>query len=175
MKNSKVRFITRTAILLALVVSVQMIGRMLPPGVSNFIVGPLVNACLIVAAAFAGLWGGVLIAVLSPFTSLINNHAPIATVLLSFAPVIALGNAVLVVLFYLLKNKNQILGVAAGAITKFAVLFVGINIFLGVVTVKPQLAKTLGVLFGVAQLWTALLGGAVALLIIKALGKAIKE
>lgn len=165
--NSNTRFITRTAILIALTVVIQMIGRFLPPSSNVFVVGPLVNACLIVATAFVGLWSGIIIAVLSPFTSLINNHAAIAPILFLFSPFIAIGNAVLVAAYYALKKKNQIAALIVGAVLKFAFLLGAMKIFASVrVVPAPVIA-----LFGNIQLITALLGGAVALVLIKALEK----
>ena len=92
MNQFNTRFMTRTAILLALTVAVQMAGRAIPAPANSFIVGPLVNACILISTAFTGLVGGIIISILAPFTSLINNHAAIAPVLLLFAPFIALGN-----------------------------------------------------------------------------------
>lgn len=171
--SKNIRFITRTAILLALVVVFQMVGRMIP--YNNFIVGPLVNACLLISTAIAGVWSGVVIAVLSPFTSLINNHAPIAPILLLFAPFVAIGNSLLVAAFGILKKKNEILGIVIGALLKFGFLWGAIVTFINVKgDIKPAVAKTLTGLFSYPQLITALIGGAVALVAIKALKKNIE-
>jgi len=57
--NDKLKYLTRTAMLLALTVIFQFIGRFIPLGPnSNFIVGPLVNACLIISAGLVGLFSG---------------------------------------------------------------------------------------------------------------------
>jgi len=164
------RFITRTAILLALTVVFQMAGRFVPPPSNSFIVGPLVNACLLVSTALAGIWGGLIISILSPFTSLINNHAPIAAALLPFAPVVAAGNFILVLSYYFLRKRSRILGIAIGAVLKFAFLFGGVKVFLGLFSF-PKFAKTMIALFGLPQLITALIGGVVAIIVIKALEK----
>jgi hypothetical protein len=168
----RIRFITRTALLLALVVTVQMAGRLIPN--NNFIVGPLVNACLLVSTAIAGVWSGIIISVATPFTSLINNHAPVAAALLPFAPFVAAGNMVYVLSYYLMRRKNAAVGIAAGAVLKFAFLYAAINIFLQVFSF-PKFAKVLTVLFGWPQLLTAILGGVIALAVIKALKNNITE
>lgn len=169
MKNTNIRFITRTALLLALVVAVQMTGRMLPPGVSNFVVGPLVNASLLVVTAMLGLWGGLIISVASPFTSLINNHAPVASALTLFAPVIAAGNFIFVLSFYFIRKWNGIGGVVAGSLLKFGFLFAGIKIFLNIVNFPGKIETALQGLFSVPQLITALIGGFLAITVTKAL------
>ncbi|RCX13867.1 hypothetical protein DFR58_116103 [Anaerobacterium chartisolvens] len=169
-----VKFISRTAVLLALTVVFQMLGRIIPPPYNSFISGPLVNACLLLAAAFSGVWSGVIIAILAPFTSLINNHAAIAPMLLMFAPFIAIGNSILVVSFNLLKKRSKLFGVLAGAVLKFAFLWGAIVIFVRVNTaVNAKMAPVLVSMFSVPQLVTALIGGAVALAAMKALKNTI--
>ena len=164
--SSKVQFMTRTALLLALVITIQLAGRMIPN--NNFVVGPLVNACLLVSTAFAGVWSGIIIAIVSPFASLINNHAPVAAALLPFAPFVAAANAVYVLSYYFLAKRSPIAAVGVGAVLKFAFLFTGIRLFLQIFSF-PKFAKVLTVLFGWPQLLTALLGGIIALAAIKAL------
>lgn len=164
--SDKIKFITRTALLLALVVAVQMAGRLLPN--NNFIVGPLVNACLLVSTALAGVWSGIIISVVSPFSSLINNHAPVAAALLPFAPFVAAGNAIFVLSFYLLRKKSAAAGIGIGAVLKFAFLYFAIRLFLRMFEFS-KFAKVLTALFSWPQLITALLGGVIALAVIKAL------
>ncbi|HEY5585788.1 MAG TPA: ECF transporter S component [Ruminiclostridium sp.] len=171
MKRDKVKMLTRTAILLAVVVVVQMVGRSLPSPSSSFIVGPLVNMCLLIATAASGLAGGIAIAVLVPFTSLISNHAPIAAALLPFAPVIAISNVIFILVFYFLYNKNKYVGVVSAAVLKFGFLFISIRAFLNIFDF-PKFSKNLIVLFSYPQLITALIGGFVALPIIIAVNKA---
>ena len=162
---SKTRFITRTALLLALVIVFQMVGRSIPN--NNFIVGPLVNACLLISTALAGVWSGIIISFLAPFTSLINNHAPVAAALLPFAPFVGAGNAIYVISFYLLRKKSPIAGIGIGSILKFGFLYGAITLFLRILSF-PKFAKALLLLFGWPQLITALIGGVVALIVIVA-------
>lgn len=170
--SKKIQFMTRTALLLALVITVQMAGRLIPN--SNSVVGPLVNACLLVSTALAGVWSGIIISVISPFASLINNHAPVAAALLPFAPFVAAGNAVYVLSYYLLRKKNAVVGVGIGSILKFAFLYSSINIFLQLFNF-PKFAKVLTFLFGWPQLITALIGGILALAVVKVLKGHIAE
>jgi len=172
MKNDKIRRLTRTAVLLAVVVVVQMLGRSLPN--SNFIVGPLVNMCLLIATMTAGVGGGITIAILSPFTSLINNNAPVAAALLPFAPVIAAANVIFILVFYFLYNKNKYVGWISAAVLKFGFLFLAIRLFLNIFDF-PKFSEKLIALFSVPQLITALIGGFVALPIIIAVEKATKS
>ena len=171
MDRDRVKMLTRTAILLAVVVVIQMVGRSLPSQSSSFIVGPLVNMCLLIATVTAGLAGGITIAILVPFTSLISNHLAIATALLPFAPVIAISNVIFIMVFYFLYNKNKYVGVVIAAVLKFGFLFVSIRVFLNIFDF-PKFSVMLVTLFSYPQLITALIGGFVALPIIIGVNKA---
>jgi len=178
MKN-KVRFLTRTALLLAVAIAFQIFGKFIP--YNNFIVGPVVNAVLLVATAAAGLWSGVAISVIAPLVSAFTNKAPIAPLVLGFSPFIIIGNVIIVLLFHLLRRKKSVafipgpvLGVAAGAVLKFAFLYASISVFTSLVEMKPQQAVTLTNLFSWPQLITAIVGGAIALVILKLAGKSLE-
>jgi hypothetical protein len=152
--------IARTAILLALTAAIQVAGRFLTPfmGPANmFVVGTLVNACLLIAVYYAGIWGATVISFAVPFTALLSG----APVPLPFIPFIGAGNFLLVLFFYLLKQN--IPGIIVGAILKSAFLFASILIFVKVSGVPAKLAGVLYFLFSWPQVVTALLGGGVFL------------
>jgi len=171
MKNS-IRFITRTALLLAVAVAFQIFGKFIP--YNNFVVGPVVNAVLIVATAISGIWSGTAISVIAPLVSAFTNKAPIAPFIIAFSPFIALGNFVIVLAYHLLKKKSRILAVVAGAAVKFVVLYASVTLFTSLVQMPPQMAATLTNLFSWPQLVTALTGGAVALAVLAAIEKRIE-
>lgn len=165
-----IRIITRTAILLALTILFQTLGRYIPLGQFNqFIVGPLVNACLLVAAAYTGLAGGAAVSVLSPFGAILTG----ATIPLPFAPFIAAGNFILVLAFFLLKKK-PLAGIAAGALLKFGFLTAAVNLFVRMMGIPENKAAVLVASFSWPQLITAVVGGVLAILVLKALEKAVK-
>lgn len=171
--SKSVRIIAKTAILLALVIIVQMVGRLIPAPANNFIVGPLVNACLLIATAATGLWGGVIISIIAPFTSLINNHSAIASVLLPFAPFVAVGNIVFVIAFSLIMKKNEYVAAVVSSVLKFGFLWGAIISFLQLTGIT-QNKEALVSMFSLPQLITALMGSMIAILVIKALGKNIE-
>lgn len=173
MKNST-KFITRTALLLAVAIAFQFLGRFLGP-YNNFIVGPVVNAVLIIATAVAGLWSGVAIAVIAPLVSAFTNKAAIAPLILAFSPFIIVGNIIIAAAFQLLKKKSGIIAVITGAVAKFAFLFAAISIFTSLVKMKPPVAATLTNLFSWPQLVTALIGGVIALVVLAAVGKSLEH
>lgn len=169
MKKVDIRFITQTAILLALTITFQAIGRFIPIGPnSNFVVGPLVNACLIVATAATGLLSGTIIALISPFGAILTG----ATLPIAFAPFVAIGNF-LIVLFFFLLRKKKLVGIFIGSIVKFAFLYTSIVYYAKLMKLPVKQAAAMTFAFGWPQLVTALIGGFIALILIKSLKKYI--
>ena len=180
--NKKIRWITETAVLLALLVTLQALTK--PMG--QLVTGSCVNTVLAVAVLVAGLGSGVTIAVISPVLAYLLGIAPqILTV-----PAIMVGNTVYVVLLSLLADKTgknlvkQIVAWAVAAAAKFAALYlVVVKIICGVMaptllaagTLKEPMLKALPATFSWPQLFTALIGGAVALAIVPVLRKALHK
>ena len=180
--KKKIRWITETAVMLALLVSLQAVTK--PMG--QLVTGSCVNAILAVTALVAGLGSGLTVALMSPILAFLLGIAPqILTV-----PAIMVGNAVYVVLLSLLADKSgknlvkQVIAwlVAAGA--KFASLYaIVVLLICGVLSesllasgmMKAPMLKALPATFSWPQLFTALIGGAVALLIVPVLRKALHK
>ncbi|MEN3184245.1 MAG: ECF transporter S component [Atribacterota bacterium] len=153
-----IRFVTSTGILFALVLVVQVLG--LP----QMVTGPLVNAMLLLATVFVGMASGVLIGLFTPWVALLRGILPAP--LGPMVPFIMLGNAALVVVFGLFRRKEGLLpevtGMVLGAFVKYLVLSQAVRFL---VTLPPRVAQ----MMQIPQLITALLGGAVALLLSRAL------
>ena len=65
--NKKLRWITETAVLLALLICLQWAGSFVPNQlVKQLITGTFVNCVLAVAALYAGYGSGITIALISP-------------------------------------------------------------------------------------------------------------
>ncbi|GAE90426.1 ECF transporter S component [Acetivibrio straminisolvens] len=162
--NHKLKYFTRTAILLALTVVFQFLGRpiLLGPN-SNFIVGPLVNACLVISSGLVGLFSGAVISVLAPYGAILTG----AALPLPLAPFIALGNFALVLAFYIFRKK-KIIGIVLGSIAKFAVIYGSLLYIIPFFKLLPEnkAMALAGAAFGWPQLVTALIGGIIALPII---------
>jgi hypothetical protein len=121
-----------TALLVALTIVFQQLRFVLGDSiVTTYIIGSLVNLCLIVAAVAVGLWSGIAVAVISPLIAFAQGHLP----LLQMLPWVMAGNAVLVVFYALFAVKDKasltvfwprwaITGVVAAAV-KFAVIALG--------------------------------------------------
>jgi hypothetical protein len=180
--NKKIRWITETAVMLALLVTLQALTK--PAG--QLVTGSCVNAVLAVTALVAGLYNGITVALISPALAYLLGIAPqILTV-----PAIMVGNTVFVVLLHFIAGKDsrkivrQVIAWAVAAGSKFAVLYAIVNFLIcGVLAdgllsaglLKAPMLKALPATFSWPQLFTALIGGGLALLITPVLRKALKK
>ena len=176
--HSKVLWITRTGVLIALLIALQWATGFLG---NQLITGSCVNTVLAVTAMFAGLWSGVVVAIVSPFFAFLLNVGP---KLIQVIPFIALGNLVYVLCLSLLLGKGnqsiliQTVGLAAASAGKLAALYFGVvRLLIPLMgeSIPAKQAAALSAMFSWPQLVTALIGGAIALLIVPALKKAIKR
>ena len=154
MENNKIKFITRTGILLAVALAIQMGGFPQP------VTGPLINTVLYLSALLVGSWSGVIIGICTPVIAFMRGILPAP--LGPMIPFIALGNGILVIVFSLLKGKNQVLGIILASMVKYLILFTAVSY---IVDVPDKIAQ----IMSLPQLFTALSGGAIAILAYKAL------
>lgn len=180
--SKKIRWITETAIMLALLVTLQALTK--PMG--QLVTGSCVNTILAVSALVGGLSCGVVVALCSPVLAYLLGIAPqILTV-----PAIMVGNTVFVLLLSWLADKNgknmvrQIAAWIVAAAAKFASLYaIVVWLICGVLSesllasgvMKAPMLKALPATFSWPQLITALIGGAVALVITPVLRKALHK
>lgn len=180
--NKKIVWITETAVMLALLVALQAVTKPL----GQLVTGSFVNAVLAVTVLVAGLSGGITVGLISPILAYLLGIAPqILTV-----PAIMVGNTVYVILLSVIAGKNsrnivrQVAAWLSAAVAKFAALY-GIVVWLicGVFAekllaagmLKEPMLKMLPATFSWPQLATALIGGAVALLIVPVIRKALRK
>ena len=180
--NKKIRWITETAIMLALLVTLQALTK----GFGQLVTGSCVNAILAVSVLVGGLWSGLTIALVSPVLAFLLGIAPqILTV-----PAIMAGNTVFVLLLALIaggKKANVVHRVVAwlvAAAAKFATLYaIVVKLICGVLaptlmeagTLKEPMLKMLPATFSWPQLFTALIGGGIALVMVPVIRKALKR
>lgn len=143
-------WIAKTAVLLALTAAIQLAGLPQP------VTGPAVNAMLLLTGLVVGPSSGVLVGVFTPVIALYRGILP--PPLAPMVPFIGLGNAVFVLAFLLLRQRQVYVALAAAAAAKFMVLSTAVRLL---VAVPGPVAYAMGV----PQLVTALVGGAVALIV----------
>lgn len=175
-KNKKsIQWITRTAIFIALLVVIQVATA--PLG-AQLVTGSLVNLILIASVMTCGLSSGLTVAVISPvFAKLVGIGTPFWVII----PFIALGNGVLVVIWYFIGRKafkdklpGYLIALVTGAVVKFAVLYLSIVQLVVPLVLNLPAAKATAITasFSLPQLITALIGGVVAVLVLPILKKA---
>ena len=185
--NQKVRTITETAIMLALLVALQAVTKPL----GQLVTGSCVNAVLAITALLVGMSGGIAVALMSPVFAFLFGIAPNFITVLP----IMIGNTCFVILLRLIAGRNhkplwrQPVALVAAAGVKFAVLYllvvelicgVAADVLLGkklgsIVVLAPPMLKLLPGMFAWPQLFTALIGGGVALLLTPVLRKALHK
>ena len=180
--HKKILWITETAVMLALLVTLQALTK--PMG--QLVTGSFVNAVLAVTVLFAGLYSGITVAIISPVLAYLLGIAPqILTV-----PAIMVGNTVFVLILHFVSSKDyknivrQIIAWLLAAAAKFASLYaIVVWLICGVFSegllasgaMKAPMLTALPATFSWPQLFTALIGGAVALLIAPVLRKALRK
>lgn len=187
MMNKKALWISETAVMLALLVALQALTKPL----GQLVTGSCVNGVLAVTVLLAGMGSGITVALISPVCAFLLGIAPNFVTVLP----IMVGNVCYVVLLRLIAGKShrplwrQPLALVTAAGTKFAVLYllvvqlicgVASGSLLGkklgdIVLLAPPMLKLLPTMFAWPQLFTALIGGAVALLIVPVLRKALHK
>jgi small basic protein len=185
--NKKLRWITETAVMLALLLAFQWLGSYVSGKIAKQIVtGSLVNCVLAVSVLYIGYGSGITIALISPIFAFFLgiNQNPLA-----IAPIMV-GNVCFVVLLRLICGKTgkpfwkQPIAWLTAAVTKYGVMH-ALAVWLmcdllgptltsaGIMTAK--LNKQLLMAFDYPQLIAALVGGALALAIWPVLRKALKK
>ena len=180
--SKKIRWITETAVMLALLVCLQALTKPL----GQLVTGSCVNTVLAVSALAGGLSCGLVVALCSPVLAFLLGIAPAALTV----PAITVGNAVFVVLLSLLSDKTgknkvkQVIAWVIAAAAKFASLYaIVVWIICGVLSesllasgaMKAPMLQSLPATFSWPQLFTALIGGGLALLITPVLRKALHK
>ncbi len=176
--NSKVKWITRSAAAIALIIVAQLTTA---PLKQQLLTGSLVNLILALSTLLFGFGTGAAAAVVSPFIAyLLGINAQIMVV-----PAIAAGNLIYVLVISLLTKKlkdriseetvRNMTSVAVAAIFKFALQYLLIVRWIAPSFLPEKAQAVMSVNFGVMQLVTACIGGAIACMISPLIRKAIKD
>lgn len=166
--NMAMSILTRTAVLLALALVFQI-------GFTQFAqpaVGPLVNMTLLIAAVVVGSIPAIIIGCLTPLMAFVLGIMP----LLPVVPFIMIGNVLLILSFNMIRRSipkyGDVAGVIVAAVLKFAFLAISIRYFVTffIEKIPPKLVTA----FTLPQLYTALIGGLLAIIIVKYLSGYLK-
>ncbi|QSX09044.1 ECF transporter S component [Alkalibacter rhizosphaerae] len=163
--DRKVIFITKTGLLLALALMIQI-------GLAPFaqpVVGPLVNMVLLLAVVLVGPWGAVTVGCLTPLVAFFVGIMGLLPVI----PVIMLGNTIYALVFWLFYKRNQFIAVIMAAAGKFLSMAVGVRILAAFFV--PNLPAPVVVALSLPQLYTALIGGFIGLLVLHYLPRSMQK
>lgn len=169
--ETKTQKLTLAALFLALTIVAQISGRFYPD-VTKLYVGPIINALLILAAIYTGPVFSLLLAFLSPILAFVTGQLNPA--MAPFIPFIIAGNLLFVLVFIFSSRpfgaKNtvkQIIGIVLGSLLKFALLALAARYAVSLfhLNIPGKIALKLPVAFGLVQLYAALAGGFIALVL----------
>jgi len=180
--KNKVLWITRTAVFVALLVTVQIVTA--PLG-NQFVTGSAVNLVLVLSLLICGPATGIIVGIVSPiFVSMIGFGPAFPPIV----PFIVLGNVVFIIAWFLLRKLNSkgnnaikrnisnYLIVVVAALIKFLTLYITIVKFAMPVLLDLNAAQSavLSLAFSYPQIITATIGGVIALTIAPRLLSALK-
>ena len=167
-------WVTRTAVFTALLVATQIFTAPL----GQFVTGSLVNMILIVSVMTCGLASGLTVSLLSPVFAKLIGIGP----LWAIVPFIMAGNALFVIIWHYMGNMKfaskyavRIAALVSAAACKFLLLYISIArvvvpLFLGLPEAQ---ARAVSGIFSLPQLVNPLIGGAVALIVLPLIERAI--
>jgi len=131
---------------------------------TQFLSGPLVNAVLFIVTIMLGLRYGILVSLIPSGLALAIGLLPM--VIAPMIPIIILGNMLMVISCNYLKTKNYWLMIVFSSIVKFVFIYVVFQIVFQNI-LDANLSNVISSMVGINQLYTALLGGALAFLFLK--------
>jgi hypothetical protein len=155
MINTKTLTINSKAIILTQFIIFVLIATFAPLLKQQMITGPIVNATLFLSTIYLGSQAGIMVGLIPSVISLSIGLLPLP--LAPMVPFIMVSNAILILTFAYLKNKNFWLAVITSSILKFAFLY----------SISFHIAPKLAFMMGVPQLITAIIGGIFAFLFLK--------
>jgi len=148
-------------IILILIQFVALIGvaMIAPLFKQQIITGSLVNATLFIATMLFGIKGAILVGFLPSLISLSTGLLPPSLMPMIFF--IIIGNAIMIITFNYLRERNYWLGIVLAASLKF-IFLLGFSTIIFNLFFQEKISTTIMTMMSWPQLLTALLGGLLA-------------
>ena len=181
MKEKAMQAVTKTAVCIALLVTVQWVTGFTGSFAGDYISDSCVNCILVVTVLMSGLGIGTAVAVLAPVCAFFLRVDPGP---LQAVPAIALGNCAQAALIWALIGCREVpavqkgISVAVSALVKFIVLYCAVvKVLIPVMgpALPAKQAAALTAAFSWPQLVTALIGTAAAVLLVPLFKKRTKK
>jgi len=150
MVNTKTLIVNNKAFAFSQFIVFVLIATFAPLLKQQMLTGPIVNATLFLSTIYLGSQAGIMVGLIPSIISLSVGLLPLA--LTPMIPFIMVSNALLILTFSYLKNKNFWLAMITASVLKFAFLY----------TTSFNIAPKLAFMMGIPQLLTALVGGLIA-------------
>lgn len=161
--------LAKTSVLLALALSFQ-IGLM---PLAQPAVGPLVNMTLLIAVMVVGPGRALMIGCVTPLMAFMLGIMPLPLLV----PVVMLGNAAFILIYHCLSRKlskpYRIFAILAGASAKFLLMAGMIRLMAHLF--MPNMPAKLIQAFSLPQFYTAMLGGMMALVLIRYIPRSVRN
>lgn len=153
MGKDSFKTMVRGAMLLAVALVAQELRLILPlpPIISIFVIGTMLNAVMVIAVRFAGLTSGLIIATVLPVVAYLQGHLLVPIMI----PVVVFGNLVLVTICGKWWGKGVIF---FGPVFKTIALYYGSLIVLSKFGIQQRVADVILISMGWPQLITSILG-----------------
>ncbi len=130
------------------------------------ITGPIINATLFLSVSLLSPEIAIFVGLIPSLVALSSGLLP--AVLAPMVPFIMIGNAILILTFYYFKKINYWMGVVIGSLLKFLFLFGSSSIVIHLL-LKKEVSVKVASMMSWPQLITALAGGVIAFLVLKAI------
>jgi hypothetical protein len=165
--SSKSRILTRAALLLAVALLFQSLRFMVPvpPMLSTFLIGSLMNGCLLVATEWVGVEYALIIGFLVPVVAYFQEVLPLPVFIIP----VALGNAIYIGVFSMGRRLQSFLSLSVAAACKTIFMYVAFSCLLTLITIPEKLGAGLLFIMSWPQFVTGIMGGILANIIKKRL------
>ncbi len=131
---------------------------------TQLLTGPLVNMMLLLTCVLVGPTEALFLGLLPSPTALVSGLLPLP--LAPMLPFIMISNALYVAAFHFLRSRSAAGGVVVASVIKFLFLFAASHA-LTTTLLPASIAPLATTMMGMAQFITALIGGGLALLVLK--------
>jgi hypothetical protein len=165
--RSNLSILTRTALLLALALLFQSIRLLIPipPFLSTFLIGSLMNTCFLIAAEIVGMGPALMIVFLVPIVAYFQQVLPLPIFIIP----VALGNAIFIGIFLMGRHWNYWVNIVIAAASKAIFMYAVFSWLLTFIAIPIKIATGLLFIMSWPQFITGVIGGFLAGIIKKRL------
>ncbi|WP_378956383.1 hypothetical protein [Pelosinus sp. sgz500959] len=159
--------LTRAALLLALTLTFQSLRYFVPIPIflSTFLIGSLVNACLLVALEMIGPKPALAIGFIAPVIAYFQQLLPLPIMILP----VALGNAIYIGVFFSGVRWQSWLRIGVAGLSKAVFMYGAFSWLLMLIAIPAKLASSLLFVMSWPQFVTGVVGGLLASIVKKRL------